>query len=552
MNFSAKLALCLLAPLLGVPLALPRTAVTATQPNYAHDIAPIIDTNCVPCHHPAGPAPFALTSYEEVRKHARQIAEVTHSRYMPPWLPEQGYGSFANELRLSDSQIQTIANWVAQKAPPGDLAQAPPAANLNSGWALGQPDAVIQAPQPFQVPATGTDLFWNFVLAPHLKESHYVRAIEIRPTNPRLIHHANVIVDRFGTITKAFPGMDVTVPRNPLDLDGHFLFFKPGAPSFSEPLGFSWRIDPETTLILNTHMQPTGKPETEQPTIALYFTDKPPTHFPYLLQLENDDALDIPAGVRDFVVADDFKLPIDTEVLAVYPHAHYLGKLLEAFATLPDGTRKWLIRIRDWDPNWQSVYRYREPVLLPAGSVISMRYHYDNSAANPRNPNLPPKRVQAGNQATDEMAHLWLQIMPASPHQSRRIYAEAWAQHELAKNPNNYAADVTIGSLALARFDATDAIGPLRHAVGLNPQDAIARNLYGTALAATGQNAEAGEQFHTALQLKPDFLNARFNLAHALAKAGKTGEAIQNLKEILKEHPGDPAAKSFLAQLEGR
>jgi tetratricopeptide (TPR) repeat protein len=373
--------------------------------------------------------------------------------------------------------------------------------------------------------------------------------MEIRPLHARLIHHANMIVDRLGTITKPFAGMDVTVPRNALDLDGHFLFFKPGAISEPEPDGFSWRLDPATTLILNTHMQPSGKTEIEQPEVALYFSDKPPKYSPYLLELEDDRALDIPAGARDFVVSDDFKLPADTEVLAVYPHAHYLGKLLEAYATLPGGTRKWLIRIPNWDPAWQSVYRYRQPVTLPAGTVVSMRYHFDNSISNPRNPNRPPKRVQAGNRATDEMAHLWLQIMPQSPNESRRVYAEAWATQELAKNPLNYMADVTLGSLALARFDAQQAIQPLREAVRLRPTDAIAHNLYGTALAATGRNEEAERQFQNALEIQPELVNARFNLAHALAKAGKLNQAIENLEIILKNFPDDPAARQFLAEL---
>jgi tetratricopeptide (TPR) repeat protein len=296
-------------------------------------------------------------------------------------------------------------------------------------------------------------------------------------------------------------------------------------------------------------MQPSGKTEIEQPTIALYFTDKPPTHSPYLLQLENDNALRIPPGARDFVVTDDFKLPIDTEVLAIYPHAHYLGKLLEAYATLPGGARRWLLRIPDWDPNWQSVYRYRQPVHLPAGSVISMRYHFDNSSDNPRNPNQPPKLVEAGNRASDEMAHLWLQIMPSSPHDSRRLYAEAWAQQELARNPDNYAADITIGSLALARFDAMEAVKPLHDAVVLNPRDAIAHNLYGTALEATGLNTEATQQFQDALRIQPDFPNARLNLAHALVKAGKTQEAIESLKLILQTYPNDRDARAFLDQL---
>jgi tetratricopeptide (TPR) repeat protein/mono/diheme cytochrome c family protein len=513
------------------------------------DVAAIVYGYCAPCHHAGGPGPFSLTSYAEIRAHARQIVEVTRSRYMPPWLPDQGHGDFAHELRLNDGQIATIAKWVADHEPDGVSAASP---SFKNGWTLGKPDLVVTASKAFSVPASGTDVYWNFVFTPDVKASHYVRAVEIRPRNAKLIHHANIIVDRFGAVTEPFAGMDVAVPRQPLDLDGHFLFFKPGAVSEPEPDGFSWRLDPGSTLVLNTHMQPSGKAETEQPTVALYFTDKPPVHAAYLLQLENDNALNIPAGARDFVVSDEFELPIDTEVLAVYPHAHYLGKLLEAYATLPDGTRKWLIRIPEWDPNWQSVYRYLEPVSLPAGTVISMRYHFDNSTGNPRNPNRPPKRVEAGNRASDEMAHLWLQIMPKNPRESRRIYAEAWAEQELRKNPRNYAADVTIGSLELARFDALDAVKPLHDAVALNPRDAIAHNLYGTALDATGRNAEARQEFEKALAIKPGFTNARFNLAHALVKAGKKDEAIENLKVILKGSPGDQDAAGFLAVLTGR
>ena len=131
-----------------------------------------------------------------------------------------------------------------------------------------------------------------------------------------------------------------------------------------------------------------------------------------LVEMEHDGVLDIPAGARDFVVSDDFRLPMDVKVLAVYPHAHYLGHVLEGYATLPSGERKWLIRIPNWDPNWQAAYHFKEPVVLPEGTVISMRYHYDNSAANPSQSAFAAKRVEAGNQATDEMGHLWLQVLP--------------------------------------------------------------------------------------------------------------------------------------------
>jgi hypothetical protein len=149
------------------------------------------------------------------------------------------------------------------------------------------------------------------------------------------------------------------------------------------------------------------------------------------------------------VVSDDFKLPMDADVLAVYPHAHYLGKLLEAWATLPDGSKKWLVRIPDWDSNWQAVYYYREPVSLPKDAVIHMRYHYDNSAANVRNRSHPPKRVRAGNQATDEMGHLWLQVLPRGPGDRRRELQEAVIEHRLEKNPNDFEAHMNLGAIEL-------------------------------------------------------------------------------------------------------
>jgi hypothetical protein len=144
-----------------------------------------------------------------------------------------------------------------------------------------------------------------------------------------------------------------------------------------------------------------------------------------LVKLENDRALDIAPGTQDFLISEDFRLPLDVDVLAVYPHAHYLGKLLEGFATLPDGSRQPLIRIPEWNIQWQAVYRYRKPLFLPKGTVVSMRFHYDNSAANPRNPNSPPRRVVNGNQSTDEMGHLWLQLLPRGAGDQRAVLQEA-------------------------------------------------------------------------------------------------------------------------------
>ena len=172
-----------------------------------------------------------------------------------------------------------------------------------------------------------------------------------------------------------------------------------------------------------------------------------------LIELENDDALDIPAGDGDFAVSDDFRLPRDVDVLAVYPHAHYLGHVIEGYATLPNGQRKWLIRIPNWDPNWQAVYHYREPVFLPKGTVISMRYHYDNSSANPRNPNSPPRRVRGGNQSTDEMAHLWLQVLPRGGAGERASRLNQRCSNIASKKyHDDFDARLSLGALMLARI----------------------------------------------------------------------------------------------------
>jgi tetratricopeptide (TPR) repeat protein len=525
-------------------------ALALAAPTFTHDIAPIVFRSCAPCHHAGGAGPFPLLTYRDVKAHARQIAAVTRSRFMPPWLPEPGYGDFEDERRLTAGEIHTIQAWVTHNSPEGAPAELQAAPSFAGGWQLGKPDLIVTAPRPFVAPVSGRDVFWNFVLAPKIDARRYVRAIEIRVANPRLLHHANLVIDRTGTLAArgdGFPGMELGLERSVFDLDGHFLFWKPGSVPYTEPDGFSWALNSGNALVLNAHIQPSGKEEKVQPSLGLYFTDKPPARFPLLIQLEHDGALDIPAGRADFIVSDDFRLPLAADVLEVYPHAHYLGKLLEAYATLPDGSRKWLIRIPDWNLNWQAIYRYRKPVFLPAGSLVSMRYHYDNSSSNPRNPNRPPKRVHAGNNATDEMGHLWLQLLPRAAGDYRRELAEAWMRHRVAKYPNDFSANLQLGELALSRLDAAGAASALAMAVRAKPEDPIARNLYGSALQTLGRSREAVEQFQIAIQLKGDFVNARYNLARALIKAGELDRAIENLRAVVAAYPNDRAAREYLA-----
>jgi len=528
------------------------SAAAAQSVTFYRQIAPILFEHCAPCHRPGEAGPFPLLTYEDARKRAAQIANVTRRRYMPPWLPEPGYGVFANQQRLSDAQIQLIENWAATGAREGAVSDSPRPPTFTPGWQLGPPDLVVKVAKPFSVPADGPDVFWNFLLSPSVGQTRYVKAIEIRPGNARSVHHANLLLDRARssrrqekTPGEGFPGMDLTLETETFDPDSHFLFWKPGGAPRVEPDGMAWRLDPGNDLVLNVHFHPTGKPELAQPSIGLYFTDKPQSKFPMLVQIERDRALNIPPGMSDFLVSDDFRLPLDVDVIAVYPHAHYLGTLLEGYATLPDGSRRWLIRIPRWDINWQAVYRYRQPLFLPKGSVVSMRFHYDNSADNPRNPNAPPKRVVGGNQSLDEMGHLWLQVLPRGGDQ-RAALQEALMRHRLENDPANFSAHFNLGVLLLGRKDASAAITHLRESLRLEPEQPLAINDLGAALELEGRVEDALEQFRWALRLQPDYTNARFNLANGLAAQGKLDEAAANFRQVLSTVTEDRAAREQL------
>jgi tetratricopeptide (TPR) repeat protein len=519
---------------------------STSPPTFARDVAPILYRSCSNCHRPSESGPFPLLSYDDAKKFAPQIAVAVSSRAMPPWLPASGFGDFANDPRLTDDEIRAIVSWARAGAPEGSPADAPPPPNFVEGWQLGQPDLVLEATQAFNVPSTGPDVFWNFIFSPQLTSKRYVRAIEVRPGIPHGVHHANLLIDPARSARArekepgyGFPGMDLTVQHSVLDFDGHFLFWKPGGAPWVEPNGLSWELDPGADLVLNAHIMTMGMPMGVRPEIGLYFTNQPPTKFPLLVELERDQKLDIPPGAKDFTVGDDFKLPMDVDILAVYPHAHYLGHVLEAWATLPTGEKKWLIKIPGWDPNWQAVYHYREPLTLPKGSVISMRWHFDNSAANPRNPHKPPQRVVGGNQSTDEMAHFWLQVLPRNGTDRRAELQQAVMLHNIDKNPRDYWSRVWLGALMLSNFDPTDAVGALETAVALNPKEPEGRNWLGLAFNAVGRKQEAVAQFRDAISLRPDFLNARLNLVRTLTKMNRLDEATTEIAPLLAVAPSD-------------
>lgn len=520
---------------------------------FNRDIAPIIFKNCAICHHPGGSGPFSLMTSTDVKYHARQIATVTRSRYMPPWLPEPGYGKFVGERRLSVEQIETIGLWVEHGAPEGSPGDLPPPPKFNEGWQLGTPDMVVRMDRPFTLRPGGTDVFRNFVLPIPGAATRYVRALEMLPGNKKVVHHANILIDRSGTSRRqegkegepGFGGMEIKIESERFEPQTHFLFWKPGTVATFEPEGMAWVLDKGTDLVLNMHLQPSGKPEAIQPTVGIYFTDKPPTKFPMLLQLDRDGALDIPPGEKHFVVTDDLELPLDVQILGIYPHAHYLGKDIQGYATLPDGTKQWLIWIKDWDLNWQAVFEYAKPIFLPKGATLHMRWVYDNSADNVRNPNHPPRRVVTGNRSSDEMSHLWIQVLP-NKREDLKVLQIALMKRRLQKYPNDFEAFFNLGAVLQSMGKQEEAMDYLHQALQVRPEDATAHNNLGAALQSLGKKDEAGEQFREALKSRPDYADAHFNLGTLLLSQGQAGEAAEQFRAVLRQRPEDADSYNYL------
>ncbi len=527
---------------------------------FNKDIAPIVFASCAACHRPGEAGPFSLLTYANVKSRARQIAAVTKKRYMPPWPPEPGKGAFAGERRLSDAQIALIQKWVETGGAEGDPAHRPPTPKFTEGWQLGEPDLVLTAKAPYPLRADGSDVFRNLVFEAPVATTRHVRAVEIRLDDRKVAHHANLLVDRTRASRRldaadpevGFAGMDLATESVGFDPDSHFLFWKPGTVPYEERAGMAWRLDRGTDLVFNMHLRPSGKPERVRPTIGLYFTEQAPTRYPMLLQLEHDGALDIPPGDRDFVITDELTVPVDVEVLAIYPHAHYLGKDVQGLATLPDGTKKWLIHIADWDVNWQAVYRYVQPLFLPKGTTITMRWSYDNSEDNVRNPSQPPRRVTAGNRAEDEMGHLWLQVLPHGGEATggvgdpRIALQQALMRRRLAKYPGDFTAHYNLGAAFQAEGRLEDAVSELRRALAIDPDAATAHNNLGAALQAQGEPDAALVEYEHALRLRPADASARFNLGQALAAQGRYAEALGHYREAVRLDPEDAGAQAEL------
>ena len=404
-----------------------RVPVRQSQVTFTRDVAPILFSACASCHRPEGVAPFPLLTYDDSRKHAAAIVAATRDRVMPPWKPEPGYGEFLDERRLTREQIATLQRWFDGGLVEGDPALLPRPPTWTGQWQLGTPDLVIET-APYTLRASGDDVYRNFVLPIETSTTRYIRAWEFLPGSSA-VHHATMQFDptrssRHLDEQDPEPGYEGLVPHSAMSPDGYFLGWLPGLASNAAPRGMSWPLPTGADLILMMHLKPAGSTETIRARLGLYFSDAPPRLQPTLIRMTRQH-MDITPGDRRYLVTDTFLLEVDADLYTIQPHAHLLAKEIKSYATLPDGTRKWLIYIRDWDFNWQGVFRYAHPEFLPAGTTITFEFVYDNSEANRHNPHHPPRRVTYGQHTTDEMAELWLQVVTRNPADRARLVRAA-------------------------------------------------------------------------------------------------------------------------------
>jgi hypothetical protein len=411
------LIIALAALTIAVTASVSCAGATSNTPTFTEQVAPIVFQNCVTCHRPGEIGPFPLLTYQDVRKRARQIAEVTGTRFMPPWHAESGHVEFLNPRVLSEEQIATLRRWHEGGTPEGDPKKLPKLPALPEGWQNGKPDLVLKMDRPFKLYAEGRDIYRNFVFPLNVPEDKWVRAVEFRPGARSIVHHALFYLDVTGAAREA----DDADPEPGYQDKGRAgRQFTPvggwavGSNVRVLPEGLAYRYPKGADLVVQTHFHPTGKAEEELTTIGLYFTGKPKQSF-VGIQLPpafgEISGIDIPAGEPNYAVRDAITLPVDVEAFSIAGHAHYLAKVMTMKATRPDGREQILVKIPDWDFAWQEQYTFKERVKLPKGTRLDTELIYDNSAANPHNPTSPPVRVQWGPMSTDEMGSVTLHVV---------------------------------------------------------------------------------------------------------------------------------------------
>jgi peroxiredoxin/cytochrome c551/c552 len=406
------------------------TVKTPTTVTFHKDVEAILQKNCQVCHRPGEVGPFSLMTYRQAVTWAEDIKEYTANKKMPPWKPTEAAFPLQHERKLSDAELKTLAAWVNGGTPKGDAKDAPPPAKWTDEWALGKPDLVLDCGE-FHLGASGIDNFRCYVLPTNLPEDKYIIGYEVKPGNPRIVHHTLNYFDISGRARKLEeqaqakasdsdkdrgPGYSASMgigflpgPSPRADVPGgigNFGGWAPGAVYRFLPEGTGYLLPKGADVVLQVHYHRDGKPETDHTKVGLYFAKKPVErpYMPIVLAPRGMGFfINIPPGDDHHKIEGTAYLQTDCTVYSVMPHMHLIGKSVKVSMTPPGGEKVTLVGIDAWDYNWQETYWFKEPLKLKAGTKLEIEAIYDNSSKNPNNPNNPPKLVTFGEQTTNEM-----------------------------------------------------------------------------------------------------------------------------------------------------
>jgi hypothetical protein len=376
----------------GTPISYPRVEVS-----YTRDIVPILQTKCVSCHVDGGLGPFAMNNYRKVHGWADMIRETVRTKRMPPWHADPAVGAFKNDRSLSAEEETKLLAWVESGAPK-DGDEDPLAVvteNLKvEPWQLGEPDHVVQLPQPQQLPAEGVIPYRYIPVEANITEDKWLRALEVRTNNRPVLHHALIFI----TYPKEYRHIQ---PDAHSGLNGYFAAYLPGGQIYALPEEMGIFLPKGSVFTFQMHYSVTGKPETEQCEMGLYFHEHTPKKVVKIEAAHENDFL-IPPGARDHEVKARYDFDHEAEILGLSPHMHFRGSRFKFAANFPDGELMNLLNVPFYEFDWQPMYMFEQPLKVPAGTRIECVGAFDNSRFNKKNPQ-PAQMVAFGEQSFEEM-----------------------------------------------------------------------------------------------------------------------------------------------------